>query len=232
MEILNNIPVNLTPEKIYKKLQMRRENKTISKSVQELLETVRPIVKPKAVYEISSVANKNGNSLDIDGIKFTSRILRVNFDEVHRAFPYIVTCGREIDEIKASPSNIMEAFILDAIREVALHSAFRYLKEYLAEKYALGHTSRMAPGELEDWPITQQKELFAVFGDVEELIGVRLTKSFLMTPIKSTSGILFPNKTNFESCHLCPIKNCTGRRVPYDPIQFEKYELKALDKVG
>jgi hypothetical protein len=229
MEILTNIPVNLTPERIFEWLCMRQKNETIASSVQELLETVRPIVNPKAVYEVSYVDNKNGDSLDISGIEFTSRVLRVNLDQVGRVFPYVVTCGREIDEIKATSTDIMQAFLLDAIKEVVLHSAYRHLKEYLTETYALGQTSTMAPGSLEDWPITQQRELFSIFGDVEGLVGVKLTNSFLMIPIKSISGILFPTEIRFESCQLCTRGNCIGRRAPYNPDLVTKYKEKVLE---
>ena len=232
MEILNNIPVNLTPEKVFKRLRMRKENEIISSSVAELLEMVHPIVKPKAVYEVSYVDNKTDDSLDINGIKFTSRVLRVNMDKVNRVFPYVVTCGREIDEITIADNDTMKTFLLDTIKEVTVHLANRYLRQYLTDKYALGQISTMAPGSLEDWPITQQKELFSIFGDVEELIGVKLTNSFLMTPIKSTSGIIFPTEIRFESCQLCSREKCIGRRAPYDPEKIKQYQEKVLDNVS
>ena len=231
MEILNNIPVNLTPEKIFKRLRMRQENETIERSVRELLDTARKVVNPKAVYELSYVDNKNGDSLHISGIKFTSRVLRVNLDQIGRVFPYVVTCGREIDEITIPENDVMQAFLLDAIKEVALHSAFRYLKEHLIQNYALGQTSTMSPGSLEDWPITQQRDLFSIFGNVEELIGVKLNNSFLMSPIKSISGILFPTEIRFESCQLCPREKCIGRRAPYDPGLVKEYKEKVLESV-
>jgi len=90
----------------------------------------------------------------------------------------------------------------------------------------------MAPGSLEDWPITQQKTLFSLFGNVEEVIGVKLPSSFLMTPIKSTSGIMYHTETKFEGCELCPMEKCFNRRIPYDPSLFEKYKEKALDSTG
>ena len=80
----------------------------------------------------------------------------------------------------------------------------------------------MAPGSLADWPITQQQQLFSLFGDVEAKIGVRLTDSFLMLPMKSVSGVYFPTETSFESCRLCPRKVCPGRRAPYDPKLWEE----------
>ena len=85
--------------------------------------------------------------------------------------------------------------------------------------------SRMAPGSgaADVWPIAQQKELFSIFGNVEDLIGVKLTDRYLMIPIKSVSGILFETETTFVTCQLCPREACIRRRAPYDPQLVEKY---------
>jgi hypothetical protein len=86
----------------------------------------------------------------------------------------------------------------------------------------------MAPGAGagDDWPITQQMGLFSLFGGrekVEELIGVRLTDTYLMVPIKSVSGLFFPTEVRFESCQICPREHCQGRRAAYSPEMAKKY---------
>jgi len=95
MEILDNIPVKLDLEAVLKQLHQSKENKYITRIVQELIEIVRPVAKPKAIYEVSYVENKSEDSLYIDGVRFASRVLRVNLDKVERVFPYVATCGRE-----------------------------------------------------------------------------------------------------------------------------------------
>jgi len=226
MEVLDSIPFRLDLEEVLKQLHLRKESKDVEKNVQELIEIVRPIVKPKALYEVSYVDNKNGDSLYISGVRFTSRVLRVNLDKVERVFPYVVTCGRELDEITVPSNDFMKYYYLDTIKSLALGSAIRYLIDYLKRNYALGQMSSMNPGSLEDWPITQQKQLFSIFGNVENLIGVKLTESFLMVPQKSVSGIYFPTQIKFESCQLCPREACSGRRAPYDPNLVKKYREK------
>jgi cobalamin-dependent methionine synthase I len=66
-----------------------------------------------------------------------------------------------------------------------------HLKNHLIQRYALGELSNMSPGGNKEWPITQQKELFSVLGDVEGMIGVRLAEGYTMVPMKSRSGIHF-----------------------------------------
>jgi len=228
MEVLNSIPFKLDTKEVLKRLRLRKENKDMERMVQELLDIIHPIAKPKAIYKVSYVDNKNGDSLYIDGVRLTSRVLRVNLDKVGRVFPYVATCGRELDEIAVPADEYMKYYCLDTIKEMALYSARSYLQDYLTRNYALGQVSRMYPGEgaAEDWPITQQKELFSIFGNVEDLIGVQLTKDFLMVPLKSSSGICFPTEIKFESCQLCPREVCSERKAPYDPDLVKKYREK------
>ena len=112
---------------------------------------------------------------------------------------------------------------MELIKLSVLQTAIRYTSDYISRKYALGKTSHMNPGSLEDWPITEQKPLFSLFGNVEELIGVTLMESHLMRPLKSTSGIYFAAEVTFESCQLCPREKCSGRRAPYEPELLHKY---------
>ena len=230
MEVLDSIPFKLDLEVVLKKLSLRKENKYVERSVQELIEVVRPIAKPKAIYEVCYVENKEEDSLEIGGITFASRVLRVNLDKVERVFPYIATCGTELDKVAVPSDDFIKYYCLDAIKEIALRSALSYLGEYLTRNYALGQMSRISPGagSVEDWPLTQQRELFSIFGNVEDLIGVRLTKNFLMVPLKSVSGIYFPTEIKFESCQLCPREACSGRRAPYDSNLVKKYRTAEL----
>jgi hypothetical protein len=228
MEVLNSIPIELDLEAVLKRMRLRNRNDNILESIRELLDAAVPIASPKAVYEVSYVENKNGDSLEIGGVRFTSRVLRVNLDQVERVFPYVITCGRELDGIEVPSTDFIKGYYLDQIKETALVLARRYVEDHLKKQYALGQLSRMAPGAGAEinWPLTQQKELFSIFGGrdkVEEFIGVRLTDTFLMVPIKSVSGIFFPAEIRFESCQICPREGCVGRRAPYDPEMVKKY---------
>jgi len=223
MEVFDNIPVSLEPDKVLKFMRVRSNSPQVEGLVQELIEVVRPIAKPKAVYKVSYVDAKDGDTVTIDGIRFTSRVLRINLDHVERVFPYVTTCGTEVEEISVPSDDFMKSFCLDAVKTVVLRSAIAYLSDHLKKYYALGEMSHMNPGSLESWPVSQQRELFSLFGNVEELIGVRLTEGCMMIPMKSVSGIHFPAEVSFESCQLCPREKCFGRKAPYDPELAKKY---------
>jgi hypothetical protein len=156
--------------------------------------------------------------------RFVSKVLRANLEEVERVFPYVATCGPELDTIPLADDDIFGQFCRDTIKEIALYAAISHLNGYLKEAYALEKLVSMNPGsgDVDVWPIEQQRELFAFFGDVEAAIGVVLTDSCLMVPNKSVSGLLYPSEHDFASCQLCHREKCPGRRAPFDPHLWEE----------
>ena len=230
MTILDQIPVVLSAKRVLERLHLDGDAK-YAEDVRELIDVVQPRIRPKVLYDVCYIDSKDTDTVEFGSARFTSRVLRVNLDKVERVFPYIATCGTEADDIEIPSDDLMKKFILDAIKEMALREAMAYFHKHIKVNYIPGKMSAMNPGSLEDWPISQQKELFSVFGDVGKLIGVRLTESYLMIPIKSVSGIYFPTEVSFENCQLCPREKCPGRRSPYDEKLKEKYfqAQKGLD---
>jgi len=226
MEILDAIPMHLDINEVSKKLHLDKK-KGYSNTAQELVELASSVIHPKVIYEVSYVDNKNEDTLDIGSVKFTSRVLRVNLDKIGRVFPYVVTIGKELEDSVASFDNLLKAYCLDEIGNMLIELGMEYLENHLKRRYKLEQLSNISPGSLKDWPITQQKQLFSIFGNVEDLIGVKLTDSSLMIPKKSESGIFFPTHVKFYSCQLCPRENCKERAAPYDKNLAESYREKA-----
>jgi len=188
----------------------------------ELLETALPVARPKAMYKVCYIDERSEGGVELEGIRFTSEVLSENLKEVERVFPYIVTCGVELDTITISRDDILAGYMLDGLKEMALRQAIHHLRSHLAEIYGLDpeRMSTMNPGSgnRDVWPIGQQRQLFQLLGDVESSVGVRLTDSFLMTPNKTVSGILFPTDVPFISCQLCTRSNCPRRRAEYTGV--------------
>jgi len=82
----------------------------------------------------------------------------------------------------------------------------------------------MSPGsgDVDVWPIEQQRELFALFGGGAKDIGVELTDSYLMIPNKTVSGIRFPAGTDFRTCQVCRREICESRSAPFDRELWER----------
>lgn len=191
----------------------------------ELVSYVRQaeaVARPKAMYRIGYVDERGDDWVRIDGQRFTSRILSVNLEAVHRVFVYVATCGVELQQWAEGRADPLEQYWSNVIQEMALRAAGRALSADLDQRYDPGRTSTMAPGSLGEWPLTEQRPLFAFLGDTEQEIGVQLTESLLMVPTKSVSGIRFATEERFESCQLCPRADCPGRRAPYDAGLYER----------
>lgn len=222
--ILDNISWKVDVGKLFKRFHLQTGSQDAAK-VEALVRQAEKIGRPKALYKEAYVEDKGEDFVIVDGVKLTSRILRANLEHVYRVFPYIVTCGTELDEWSDSIDDILESYWADGIKEMALYEALKAFERHLDENFHPGKTSSMNPGSLQDWPISQQKQLFQILDDPKKYIGVELTDSYLMLPMKSVSGIRFSTEVGFENCKLCTRENCPGRRAPYDPEVARTYGM-------
>lgn len=191
----------------------------------ELAGQAAALAKPKAVYTVSYVTGRGEDHIELDGVRMLSRVMPENLRDVHRVFPFVATCGREAAAWAKGVADPLQAWWADAIMVRLLRVALDRLNERLKKDLQLGKYSAMNPGSLPDWPISEQTKLFSLLGDVKALIGVELTESMLMLPVKSVSGLYFETERNFENCELCPRENCPGRRKPYDGGRFRQLNL-------
>ena len=224
MELLDRIPLEFNAEEVLRNLHIDTEL-AARLHVEELLRSAIYMIHAKALYTTAYITNRTEEVLDIGGVRLGSRVLAKNLDKVQRVFPYIITIGNALENEASTYKNIVQGLCLERTGDVALTSTRTYLEKYLTERYGLGKVSHMGPGQL-DWPITQQRQLFSIFGDVETVIGVRLTDNFLMIPRKSISGIIFPTEITFTSCQLCPRKDCVSRQARYSETLRRSYGLE------
>jgi len=224
--ILDNIPFQINLPSLMRRLHIK-DNSQQAQELQHLAQEAQAVARPKVVYKEAYVEARGDDYVVIDNKILKSRVLRVNLEGVQRVFPYIATCGIELDGWPSGVDDLLLLFWADLIKEMALEAAEQALEEHLEENYALELTATMNPGSLEDWPLSEQRPLFDLLGNPQVSIGVRLTESFLMVPLKSLSGIRFPSEEGFESCRLCRRENCPGRRAAYEKELYErKYGFK------
>jgi hypothetical protein len=217
-----DIPFDLNTNQLFGKLKIK-PNTNHAKEFQDLVSKVREIGKPKVLYKVSFIDEKGKDTITLDGVTFKSLALRKILDSIERVFPYVATCGTEIDDIEIEQGDLQKKLWINFIKLNLLEISIQYLKEQLHKRYRVSKLSTLNPGsgDASVWPFEQQRELFSIFGDVEKLIGVRLTKFLVMIPDMSVSGILFPAEIDFHSCQLCHRKTCRGRRAPFDRELWE-----------
>jgi hypothetical protein len=218
MEVLSLAGIELDPESTARKLRV--SDKELA---QRLIDSAKAAIAPVVAFRISYLDEKQDGSVVVDGVSFSSRVLRRNLDGVGRVFPFVLTLGKAIEDTIGSTEDMLEKYLLDEIGNIALREARGRFEKHLRSTFALEKLSCMAPGSLEDWPIEQQQALFRLLSGVEAAIGVSLTSSCLMLPRKSISGIYFPSEVSFFSCQLCPRERCDARKARYDKDKAREY---------
>lgn len=226
MQILADFADSVSIEELVDNLKIENENDRAE--LGKMLDIARKIARPKAIYLEGYIDSRGDDFIIINGVKFTSMVLKKNLEKIDRVFPYIATCGAELDIIKFS-DDLLKEYWWDSIKASYLNIARKNLMEYIKKRFMLKKTSTMVPGgsEIGLWPIEQQKELFSLFGNIESLIGVKLTPSYLMIPNKSVSGILFPAEKDYNGCKICRRKNCPGRIAEFDEVLWKSLEVEA-----
>lgn len=227
--LLENIPYSPDIPGLLQRLRIRQGSDR-EKELHAILQEAQAVARPKALFRMAFIDSCQGDTVVIDGVPFTSRVLLTNLEGLHRVFPFVATCGVELADWAGTFQDLLKRFWVDTIMETVLYGILHDLEARVSGLFidqALGEPeslklASMNPGSLEDWPLSEQVPLFTLLGDVTGSIGVRLTESMLMQPTKSVSGIYFASSEGFASCQLCPRPVCPNRRFPYDPDLFDQ----------
>ena len=216
--ILEFINISLTAADVQRRLRLKETEKA-----DELISKTSPLISPRAAYKVCYIDERDCDSVVIDQVTFTSKVLYRNLADVGRVFAFVLTLGLDFEAKIDGCDDLLEKYYLEEIGNLALRKARLGFERHLRKKYGLEKISCMSPGSLPDWPVDQQKQLFDLLIDAGNTAGVSLTDSMLMLPRKSVSGIYFPSEVSFFSCQLCPRDRCDGRKAPFDADLAQEY---------
>ncbi len=108
------------------------------------------------------------------------------------------------------------SFILDTLGSLVAEKASERMMEWLETRLAPAQwaiTESYSPGYC-NWDVAEQQKLFSFFPS--GFLGITLSPSSLMTPVKSISGVIGAGprvKRTGYHCHICTDKNCIYRRI-------------------
>lgn len=221
--ILKNIPIQLDLQDIISTLHLKKQ-KDPAAFAKDLWELSQPLLHPQAVFKVAYINQKKTDTVNIDGSLFSSKVLSKNLAAVERVFPWVITIGNDLENKASTDGDLLQQYYLENIGDMVLHELGEYMEEFLKKRYGLEKISSMSPGTL-DWPITEQKALFSLIGNVEAQIGVSLSPHMLMIPRKSLSGLYFPTEVTFLTCQLCSRPKCPSRTAPFDKDLEKSYGL-------
>jgi len=217
--VLRDIPVSFDLAALLQHAHVEAESED-AQTFAGLVELAGATARPKAIFAELFIDGKGEDTIEVGAVTFTSRMLKRNLEGIERIFPFVATCGVELDAVPLPDDEYLAEFWWDTIKEAALWCASHYLHEHLNRQFQLEKTSVMSPGsgDADVFPIAQQAPLFSLLDNVTPHIGVRLTDSFLMTPNKTISGIVFPSEVDFHSCQVCRRAVCPNRTAPFDEM--------------
>ena len=158
--------------------------------------------------------------LNIGGIFFnTDKIVTGQLKKSERAAVFLVTIGKGMElwsKELLNDGDIVRGYLVDAVASITAENVTDILHDHIGkrmEESGLNITNRYSPGYCL-WQVSEQHKLFSLLP--VKFLGVTLTESALMQPIKSVSGIIGIGadvKYKVYICDKCGVKDCTYRAV-------------------
>lgn len=223
MEVLE-VPFIFDREEYNRRVKMELYE-GMEEEIEALLDKALSLVKPKAVFREMGVGRRKKSSMEagfknihIGNQVFDDPVILSHLSGVDKIYPYITTCGNELEEL-AKSDDMLVVFWVDALKQMAMDRAFNYCRKCIKERHSIEKLHSLNPGSNscgEGWDMGDQKKLFSFFPEVEEKLGVHLTGSMLMVPNKTVSGIMFESDKDFVSCLECDKIHCPNRKMIHD----------------
>jgi hypothetical protein len=172
-----------------------------------------------SVFEITEIKIPQGLILHSSGrLRCGSKIARQILGSDSFAL-FVSTAGNSFDtwiKSKASEGDVLAEYLCSSIGSVIADKVADVIQEKInsyAMKAGKGITNRYSPGYC-SWNVREQRGIFDLLP--ADRIGVTLTPSFLMKPIKSVSGIIgigAGKNPGPYMCDLCNMTNCLVKRA-------------------
>lgn len=192
----------------------------VKEIVEKCLNESKELIKQKGIINIYKNERLNYTSGKIKITEQTINIGKIISAQIRNsefiAF-FACTIGKGIENFskeKMKAGDMLEGYIFDLIGSEAAEETAEKVHEYvriLADKERLHVTNRFSPGYC-NWDVKEQFKLFSFFSEAN--IGIKLTSSALMDPVKSVSGIIGIGpevKYRPYTCSMCNDDKCIYR---------------------
>jgi hypothetical protein len=161
--------------------------------------------------------DKDGYKLTIGETTFQiGKIIFQQLKHSEQIAAFVATAGVGIEQYAKkmlANNDPLKGFIADILGGVVVEAAIDKIQQSLSDKEKqneLNITNRYSPGYC-GWQTVEQHKLFSL---LPTTLGIRLTDSALMQPVKSVSGIIGIGadvKFNPYTCRLCEAIHCIYR---------------------
>ena len=228
MDILTGVPVSIDKKKLYKQIGYK-DTSAITPALKELIEQVISsglrLIEPKLAAKRCKIKvyREKSQILVESNVYFNGEFITKHLRNCTQAAVFLLTVGPTISkEIEGAfkENNYLKAMVLDGVADQAIEKIIMQYRNQLVESInaeGLGITGFINPGHL-DFGVDQQRSIFKILDGSK--IGLSLTDSCLIMPIKSASGLFGLGKgigisKDNHNCQHCTIENCPNRTSEY-----------------
>lgn len=152
--IIEQIPIAFDLESIKCKLDISHNEGNALELLVRLAKEAANRARPKAAFKMCSLDVLNKDQVQIEGVTFTSSLLRQQLAGRSRIFPYLITEGTELAEWSLSLDLLDQIFVY-TLREAIVGQYSSLLEKKILEQYGISQISAMNPGSLEAWPLSE-----------------------------------------------------------------------------
>jgi len=216
MRVVDRIPVKLDSEEVLDLPEFRRLRNRESE-VRRLLQVSSALMRPRGVFTLLRIRSVSNGAVHLEGEHILNSIALAEMAKTgQKVAPYVITIGPDLEDeaSRMSQTDIFGGWLLARIGDYALGKASLYVRS-LTERELGKSPSSFSPGTGTGrlFGIEQQEVLFDIL-DPRNSIGVTLTPSYLMVPLKSISGVFAAADGEYVACRYCP-RECEYRRAEF-----------------
>lgn len=187
--VMTKLGFFLNETEFYEKIRMKKGSKR-AMPIERILDNARNIPKPKALYRVSEANIIDATHFTLDGVEFVSENGVERIKNSQYVFPNIVTAGTEIENYCLSKQNVLEQYIIMELCNFACQFAKDAMVRDIKTRFNVELTDCIYPGE-EGFRLDSGKNIFELFENIEEQIGVTITDTGLPTPHRTAYSICF-----------------------------------------
>lgn len=162
--------------------------------------------------------NKDTNNLSVGEVNFNlHEIVYRQVNKSEKMAIFACTAGAGISDWSKklmAEGDLTTGYIADVVGSEVVETAMDKIQLMLSEQMSatqLKISNRFSPGYC-GWNVSEQHKLFSLL--TENFCGIKLSRSALMQPIKSVSGIIGIGRNiryNSYTCNICDMPDCLYR---------------------
>ena len=176
----------------YMKVPPASQTSELREVVSQAFDSLEKFMTPRCIYGRFFIKKFNEN-IEIEGAEFHSKDIARLTSRSDECYLLAATLGHEVDRqiLIASQKNMLEGLALDSCASVKIDD---FIDEFIKNEIKPGLkdgeflTSRFSPG-YGDLSMNVTEDIIAIL-DAAKRIGLSVTKSLMMTPIKSVTAII------------------------------------------